>query len=84
VSSASVSVTIELLSPQTGALIGNSVAVATTLQPGYGSSNEFTLSVGFTSAYCKVTHSGNAGSVRAAACAKAAQNAGCQAASEAR
>ena len=75
-------VTIELLSPQSGAAIN--AAVTTTLDPGFGTSNEFTLSVGYTSGYCRVTVDGSSRSVRAAACSKAAQNTGCQGVSEAR
>ena len=75
-------VTVELLSPQSGEAIN--APVTTTLDPGFGTSNQFTLAVGFTSGYCRVTVSGRAGTVRAAACSKAAQNAGCQGVSEAR
>ena len=75
-------VTIELLSPQSGEAINP--AVTTTLDPGFGTSNEFTLAVGFTSGYCRITTSGAARAVRAAACSKAAQNAGCQGVSDAR
>jgi hypothetical protein len=77
-----VSVTIELLSPGSGAVIN--APVTTTLNPGFGTSNEFTLSVGYTSGYCRVTVDGSSRSVRAAACSKAAQNTGCQGVSEAR
>ena len=76
------SVTIELLSPQSGDAINT--PVTTTLEPGFGTSNEFTLAVGFTSGYCRITTSGAARAVRAAACSKAAQNAGCQGVSDAR
>ena len=76
------SVTIELLSPQSGEAINT--PVTTTLDPGFGTSNEFTLSVGYTSGYCRVTVDGSSRSVRAAACSKAAQNTGCQGVSEAR
>ena len=75
-------ITIELLSPQSGEAINPSVT--TTLDPGFGTSNEFTLAVGFTSGYCRITTSGAARAVRAAACSKAAQNAGCQGVSDAR
>ena len=75
-------VTIELLSPQTGEAIN--APVETTLDPGFGTSNEFTLATGFTSGYCRITTSGAARAVRAAACSKAAQNAGCQGVSDAR
>jgi hypothetical protein len=56
----------------------------TTLAPGIGTSNEFTLQVGFTSGYCRFTTSGPARGVRAAACSKAAQSGGCQGVTEAR
>ena len=75
-------VTIELLSPQSGDALNT--PVTTTLDPGFGTSNEFTLAVGFTSGYCRITTSGAARAVRAAACSKAAQNAGCQGVSDAR
>jgi hypothetical protein len=83
VGTAPVDVTIELLYPGSGQPLYLSTTVSSTLQPGWGTSNEYTLSVGFSSAYCKVTHSKD-GTVRAAACAKAAQNEGCQGVSEAR
>ena len=76
------SVTIELLSPQSGDALNT--PVETTLDPGFGTSNEFTLVVGFTSGYCRITTTGAARAVRAAACSKAAQNAGCQGVSDAR
>ena len=75
-------VTIELLSPQSGEAIKPSVT--TTLDPGFGTSNEFTMAVGFTSGYCRITVAGLARTVRAAACSKSAQNAGCQGVSDAR
>ena len=75
-------VTIELLSPQSGEAINT--AVTTTLDPGFGTSNEFTLATGFTSGYCRITTAGAARAVRAAACSKAVQNAGCQGVSDAR
>jgi hypothetical protein len=75
-------VTIELLSPQSGEAIN--APVTATLDPGFGTSNEITLAVGFTSGYCRVTVAGPARTVRAAACSKAAQNAACQGVSEAR
>jgi len=78
-----VDVTIELLYPGSGELLYQSSQVTATLQPGFGASNEYTLETGYTSAYCVVTHTKD-GMVRAAACAKAEQNGGCQAVSEAR
>lgn len=83
VGTAPVDVTIELLYPGSGEPLDGSMTVTNNLQPGFGTSNEFILAVGFSSAYCKVTHTKD-GTVRAAACAKAAQNEGCQADSEAR
>ena len=83
VGAAPVDVTIELLYPGSGQPLINSSTVTAILQPGWGTSNDYTVSVGFTSAYCKVTHSKD-GTVRAAACAKAVQNEGCQGVSEAR
>lgn len=77
-------VRIELLSPQSGEALFNSETVTATLEPGFGTGNEFTLAVGFTSGYCRVTFTGPATAVRAAACSKAAQNGGCQGVSEAR
>ena len=77
-------VRFELLSPQTGEALFNSVTVTATLEPGFGTANEFTLPVGFTSGYCRVGFTGPATAVRAAACSKAAQNGGCQGVSEAR
>ena len=75
-------VTIEMLSPQSGEAIN--APVETTLDPGFGTSNAFTLAVGFSSGYCRITTSGAARAVRAQACSKAAQNAGCQGVSDAR
>jgi hypothetical protein len=50
-----------------------------------GTSNEFTLAVGFTSGYCRITTSGAAScSGAAAACSKAAHEAGCKGVSDAR
>jgi len=54
-------VTIELLSPQSGEAINT--PVETTLDPGFGTSNEFTLAVGFTSGYCRITTTGAARAV---------------------
>jgi hypothetical protein len=78
-----VDVTIELLYPGSGEPLFNSTKVSVTVQPGWGTSNEYTLSTGYTSAYCRVTHSKD-GMVRASACAKSAQNGGCQGVAEAR
>ena len=75
-------ITIEVLSPQSGEAINT--PVSTTLDPGFGTSNEVTLAVGFTSGYCRITTTGAARAVRAAACSKAAQNTGCQGVSDAR
>jgi hypothetical protein len=83
VGTAPVDVTIELLYPGSGEPLFGSTMVTGTLQPGFGTTNEFTLTVGFSSAYCRVTHT-KGGTVRAAACAKALQNEGCQGVSEAR
>ena len=77
-------VRIQLLSPQSGEALFGSVTETATLQPGFGTGNEFQLGVGFTSGYCRVTFSGPATAVRAAACSKAEQNGGCQGVSEAR
>ena len=83
VGTAPVDVTIDLLYPGSAEPLYDSTQVAETLQPGFGTSNEYTLQTGYTSAYCKVTHTKD-GTVRAAACAKAEQSGGCQAVSEAR
>jgi hypothetical protein len=77
-------VRIQLLSPQSGQALYDSVTVTATLDPGFGTGNEFTLPVGFTSGYCRVSFTGPATAVRAAACSKAAQEGGCQGVSEAR
>ncbi len=84
VGSTPLAVSIQLLSPQTGEALFNSVTVTATLEPGFGTSNELTLAVGFTSGYCRVSFAGPPTAVRAAACSKAAQNGGCQGVSEAR
>jgi hypothetical protein len=82
VGSTPINVTVALLSPQSGEPLGNSVLVAETVQPGFGTSNFYLIAVGFTSAYCRVTHT--SGVVRAAACTKASQPGSCEAVSEAR
>ena len=84
VGSTPVDVTIDLLSPQSGTRLFNSTSVIATLQPGFGTANALALSVGYTSGYCKVTHTGSPGAVRAATCTKATLDSACQAVSEAR
>ncbi|MGR8941503.1 MAG: hypothetical protein ACU83P_07925, partial [Gammaproteobacteria bacterium] len=91
VGTAPVLVTIELLSPDTGESLGGpydpesdpTKLVNYSLEPGLGTYIEFRLTSGYALGYCKVTHTKD-GMVRAAACAKALQNEGCQGVSEAR
>jgi hypothetical protein len=80
-----VSVTIDMISPQSGTtLLPNGAYSNPTLQPGWGDSAFVILAIGYTPGYCKFTVTGTAANVRAAACAKEVDNGPCLGVSEAR